>query len=109
MPNAIAPHRRRSRITDLKRCPAGSHRAGEAIWHQPSGHRVSETRARYDGICACALAFSTLLSSQGTDAHHQEPHNSIRGNPTNLPAHLPTVKLFSSPGARGYSLLSYLP
>ena len=24
-----------------------------------------------DGVCACALAFSTLLSSQGADAHHR--------------------------------------
>ena len=26
-----------------------------------------------DGVFACALAFSTLLSSQGADAHHQRP------------------------------------
>src|SRR5258708_5201378 len=38
-----------------------------------------------DGVCACALAFSTLLSSQGADAHHPRLFSLIRGNPTNLP------------------------
>src|SRR6266851_4628001 len=49
----------------------------------------------YDGVCACALAFSTLLSSQGADAHRLEPCNSIRGNPANLPASHKTVKAVS--------------
>jgi hypothetical protein len=39
-----------------------------------------------DGVCACALAFSTLLSSQGADAHHPRPLSLIWGNPANLPA-----------------------
>ena len=39
-----------------------------------------------DGGCACALAFSTLLSSQGADAHHPRSFGLFRGNPTNLPA-----------------------
>src|SRR5215510_503570 len=50
---------------------------------------------------ACALAFSTLLSSQGADAHHQEPHNSIRGNPANLPASHNKVKAVSGFGFAG--------
>src|ERR1051325_354131 len=33
-----------------------------------------------------ALAFNTLLSSQKTDTHHQNPHGPLRGNPSNLPA-----------------------
>ena len=37
------------------------------------------------GFSACALAFSTLLSSQGADAHHRRPCNLLRGNPMNLP------------------------
>jgi hypothetical protein len=28
-------------------------------------------RTLMTGFCACALAFSTLLSSQGADAHHR--------------------------------------
>ena len=36
--------------------------------------------------CACALAFSTLLSSQGADAHRHLAFALIRGNPHNLPA-----------------------
>src|ERR1700728_3596608 len=43
-----------------------------------------------DGGCACALAFSTLLSSQGADAHHRRSLDLVRGNPANLPA-LPGV------------------
>jgi|SRR5579875_1817409 len=46
----------------------------------------SPGRARLpDGVCACALAFSTLLSSQGADAHPLRHSNLIRGNPANLP------------------------
>ena len=47
------------------------------------------------GFVHVALAFSTLLSSQGADAHHQESSNSIRGNPANLPASHMTVKFVS--------------
>jgi hypothetical protein len=32
-----------------------------------------------------ALAFSTLLSSQGADAHHQQPPGRLQGNYSNLP------------------------
>src|SRR6266581_6433048 len=34
---------------------------------RPGRHRPGPL----DGVCACALAFSTLLSSQGADAHHR--------------------------------------
>jgi hypothetical protein len=47
----------------------------------------------YDGVCACALAFSTLLSSQGADAHHPRPLGLIRGNPANLPVLADLVNL----------------
>jgi hypothetical protein len=58
---------------------------------------VSEVLGRYrpaptDGVCACALAFSTLLSSQGADAHHRSALAGFRGNPTNLPASSGPVK-----------------
>ena len=45
-----------------------------------------------DGGCACALAFSTLLSSQGADAHHRSALAGFRGNPSNLPASSGPVK-----------------
>ena len=44
------------------------------------------------GFCACALAFSTLLSSQGADAHHRSALAGFRGNPSNLPASSRPVK-----------------
>jgi hypothetical protein len=46
----------------------------------------------HDGVCACALAFSTLLSSQGADAHPRRPVSLVRGNPANLPAVKASVK-----------------
>ena len=52
-------------------------------------------RVPHDGVCANALAFSTLLSSQGADANRPELLNSVRGNPANLPACLMTVKVGS--------------
>lgn len=39
-----------------------------------------------------ASIFSTLLSSQGADAHRFEPSDSARGNPSNLPDSLLSVK-----------------
>jgi hypothetical protein len=47
--------------------------------------RAGPLPADPDGGYACALAFSTLLSSQGADAHHPRPLGLIRGNPANLP------------------------
>jgi hypothetical protein len=44
------------------------------------------------GFCACALAFSTLLSSQGADAHRPRPLGLIWGNPANLPVLSDLVK-----------------
>jgi hypothetical protein len=44
------------------------------------------------GLCACALAFSTLLSSQGADAHRPRPLSLIWGNPANLPVLSDLVK-----------------
>jgi hypothetical protein len=54
------------------------------IWHYRPGTAPCGT-GPIDGVCACALAFSTLLSSQGADAHHQETFESVWGNPANLP------------------------
>ena len=43
-------------------------------------------------MCLIALAFSTLLSSQGTDAHLQQPPGRLQGNYSNLPDAFPPVK-----------------
>ena len=45
---------------------------------------------------ACALAFSTLLSSQGADAHRRGPCGLFWGNPANLPGDPRPVKLTST-------------
>src|SRR5690242_5512854 len=46
------------------------------------------------GLCAYALAFSTLLSSQGADAHRHKAFAWIGGNPPSLPASSRAVKRF---------------
>ena len=46
------------------------------------------------GLCAYALAFSTLLSSQGADAHRHKAFAWIGGNPLSLPARSRAVKRF---------------
>jgi hypothetical protein len=51
-----------------------------------------------DGGCACALAFSTLLSSQGADAHHRRSLDLVRGNPANLPGLPGRVNLLRKTG-----------
>ena len=45
-----------------------------------------------DGVCALyALAFSTLLSSQGADAHLRRTLILLQGNHLNLPGEVPLV------------------
>jgi hypothetical protein len=44
------------------------------------------------GLCAFALAFSTLLSSQGADAHRHKAFAWLGGNPLSLPASSRAVK-----------------
>ena len=45
-----------------------------------------------DGVCALnALAFSTLLSSQGADAHLRRTLIRLQGNLLNLPGEVPFV------------------
>ena len=46
--------------------------------------RARPLRPSPDGGCACALAFSTLLSSQGADAHRPRPSGSYPGQPYKL-------------------------
>ena len=47
-----------------------------------------------DGVCAfCALAFSTLLSSQGADAHLRRTLIRLQGNRLNLPGEVSFVNL----------------
>src|ERR1700760_4217477 len=57
------------------------------------------------GYVLNALAFSTLLSSQGTDAHHQQPPGRLQGNYSNLPDPILAVNIsseepFDQPGRR---------
>ena len=69
------PPRRRS-VLDLK------------ISVTETGHNSLPRRR---GYVLNALAFSTLLSSQETDAHHQQPHGRLQGNYSNLPDGYPLV------------------
>jgi hypothetical protein len=46
---------------------------------QKEGHPID------GGMCLIALAFSTLLSSQGAGAHLQQPPGRLQGNYSNLP------------------------
>ena len=46
------------------------------------------------GLCAFALAFSTLLSSQGAVAHRHQAFAWVGGNPANLPAGVDSVNRF---------------
>ena len=74
---------------------------------------ASEVLNRYrpaplTGFCACALAFSTLLSSQGADAHHRLALARFRGNPSNLPASLGPVKSRSARSSIAYQLAASL-
>src|SRR5271170_5435744 len=46
---------------------------------------------RFVHLKKCALAFSTLLSSQVTDAHHQGTLVPIRGNHSTLPGQVSRV------------------
>ncbi len=65
------------------------------------------TRTQLTGVCACALAFSTLLSSQGADAHHPATLVVVWGNPQNLPASRLAVKLVSlAKTNRGLAVIS---
>src|SRR5579875_2123558 len=48
-------------------------------------NQPSKGPAHRRGYVLNALAFSTLLSSQETDAHHQQPHGRLQGNYSNLP------------------------
>src|SRR5215472_7120912 len=68
--------------------------ASKAIWHPlwfPARYRPS---SHVTGYVHCALAFSTLLSSQGADAHHHKAFACFRGNPLTLPASPRAVKRF---------------
>ena len=52
---------------------------------------AQRTSPRRRGYVLNALAFSTLLSSQGTDAHLQQPPGRLQGNYSNLPDEAPPV------------------
>src|SRR5258707_12267195 len=79
------------RAADMRDASSGwrtSH--GDDLGIRRGGQAVADRAP--DGVCACALAFSTLLSSQGADAHHPRLFGLIRGNPTNLPVLQDVVK-----------------
>jgi hypothetical protein len=61
------------------------------------------------GYVLNALAFSTLLSSQGTDAHHQQPPGRLQGNYSNLPDAFPTRQIRALNGFWGTSGRSARP
>src|SRR5487761_1096188 len=81
------------------RSPTGQVRGLQTLQSAPSGQagrgdlakissleRASRMDALpIDGVSACALAFGTLLSSQGADAHLRKTLILLGGNPTNLP------------------------
>ena len=58
----------------------------KAILANPSrNHEPSRPSLAWTGLVHVALAFSTLLSSQETDAHLRKIHIFLGGNPSNLP------------------------
>ena len=106
MPHAASPRppkgqTARPQAEETTPTAPGNPGTAEAIWQKPPPDPQPRTARTPETGKACALAFSTLLSSQGADAHHQEPHNSIRGNPANLPASHMTVKAVSGFGFAG--------
>ena len=72
---------------------------------QPPKRRPPHRR----GYVLNALAFSTLLSSQGTDAHHQQPPGRLQGNYSNLPDAFPTRQIRALNGFWGTSGRSARP
>ena len=70
--------------------------ATETILAFRSGPRAVTDPAPMTGLCAFALAFSTLLSSQGADAHRHKAFAWFGGNPLILPASSSAVKRFYS-------------
>jgi hypothetical protein len=53
--------------------------------------RTNDGAAPLTGFVLCALAFSTLLSSQGADAHLRQTLVRLQGNRLNLPGEVPFV------------------
>jgi hypothetical protein len=87
------------RIADTEECPIRSVRSADhprRSWHPLSMESWTRYRASppLTGCAFCALAFSTLLSSQGADAHRHKAFAWIGGNPLTLPALSPPVKRF---------------
>ena len=79
----------------MKECPIEPARpVSKAILASVVRSCVVADPALTDGVCAYALAFSTLLSSQGADAHRHEALAWFRGNPANLPAGSGPVNFF---------------
>src|ERR1700685_2044445 len=71
-------------VLTLERCLFGpANRTWRRSWH-PSCGAAPLPAQPLTGFFACALAFSTLLSSQGADAHHQRRFKSLPGQPYEL-------------------------
>ena len=71
----------------------------------PHPQRAHKTRRR--GCASYALAFSTLLSSQGADAHHRHSFRSSPGQPSDSTGSTPRCQLSSPELCR--SLVSSRP
>jgi hypothetical protein len=71
-------------VLTLQRCLFGpANRTWRRSWH-PSYGTAPLPAQPLTGFFACALAFSTLLSSQGADAHHPRLFKSHPGQPYEL-------------------------
>jgi hypothetical protein len=69
--------------------------------------RSARTGSPTDGVCASsALAFSTLLSSQGADAHLRRTLIRLQGNLLNLPGKVPFVNSVRQNFANSWTCLA---
>src|ERR1700735_221062 len=83
-----------SRHTDCKPFQRAPHHYGGVILaYLRDGNQLPQRGSRPidGGMCLIALAFSTLLSSQGADAHLQRTPVRLQGNYSNLPDQPPPV------------------
>ena len=65
------------------------------------------TECPTDGVCAfCALAFSTLLSSQGAGAHRRRALTLLQGNRLTLPGKVPFVNSVRQNFANSWTCLA---
>ena len=78
---AKGPHE----LQTIKRAPSTTEDDHDLIISVTETSPRKGTSPHQRGYVLNALAFSTLLSSQETDAHHQHPPRRLQGNHSNLP------------------------